>query len=113
MSMCGRDHIRARRMDLGVDGKGSGVDRPIAVDHLTTVIDQNQILGADHLEVHAKWVDPKMVKVLGIASRDVTSQTLIKSEMPEQSEGGGQPLLAVPPFVLDGGEGGELRWDTV
>ena len=38
------DHVRPRRMDLGMDGEGGGVHGPIALDDLAALVDQDQIL---------------------------------------------------------------------
>ena len=43
-----------------------------------------------------------MVEALGIPCRDVTGDPLVEAEPREETERGGQALLAVQPFVLDG-----------
>ena len=40
-----------------------------------------------------------MVEALGIACRDVAGDALVEAELPEQSEGGGEALLAVAALV--------------
>ncbi len=97
--MGGGHDIRSCRVDLGVDGEGGGVDRPVAVDHLPDLIDQEKVSDPDLLEVHAEWIDPEMVKMLGIPCRDVAGDPFVEAEMPKQAKGGGQALLAVSTLV--------------
>jgi hypothetical protein len=96
-----------------VDGEGRGVHRPVAIDDLTTVVDQDEVPHSDQLEIHPEWVDPEMVWPFGIPGRDVTGEPLVEPEMAKEAEGGGEALLAVPPLVLDIGEGGEMHRKAV
>ena len=54
MGVGGSHHIGTRRVDLGVNGEGGGVDRPVALDHLAVVVDQDQVGHPDVTEVHAE-----------------------------------------------------------
>ena len=65
-------------------------------------------LHADLLEAHPERVDPEVVEPLRVAGGDVTGHPFVEPELPEQSEGGGEALLAVQALVLDRLEGGEL-----
>ena len=105
--MGGRHHVGAGGVDLRVDGEGGGVDRPVAVDDLAAVVDQDEVLDPDELEAHPEWIDPEVVGALGIPDGDVTGQPLVEAELSEQPEGGGEALLAMPALVLDVVEGGE------
>src|SRR5271157_1608927 len=100
-------------MDLRMNGKCGRVHRPVAVHDLTTIVDQDEVLHADLLEVHPEGVDPEVIEELGIACGDVTCDSFVESELSEQTESGGEALLAVPPLVFDVVEPGELRRKTV
>ena len=55
--MRGRDDVRPRRMDLGVDQRKRGrIHRPVAVDDLATIVDEDEVLHSDLFEVHPEWV---------------------------------------------------------
>ena len=97
----GRHDVGAGGMDLRVDGEGGGVDRPVAVDHLAAVVDQDEVLHPDEFEAHPERIDPEVVGPLRIPCRDVSGEPLVESELSEQPEGGGETLLAVPALVLD------------
>ena len=56
------------------------------------------------LEMHSEWVDPEMVRTLGIARGDVAGHAFVKSKLGEEAEGGGKTLLAVAAFFLWSGE---------
>ena len=101
MRMGGRDDVRTSRVDLRVDREGRRVDRPIALDDLTAVVDQDEVPDPDELEVHAERVDPEVVEQLRVPCRDVAGDPFVESELSEQPERGGEPLLAVPALVLD------------
>ena len=96
-----------------MDGEGRQVHGPGAVDHLALVVHQDEVLDADHLEVHAERVDPEVVEELGIPGGDVAGDALVEPEVPEEPEGGGQALLAVPALVLDVVERRERHRNTV
>ena len=96
-----------------MDRERGAVERPVAVDDLTAMVDEQQISHANHLEVHPERVDPEVVEELGIARGDVTGGAFVESEVPEQSESGRQVLLAIPAFVLDVVELRELCGDAV
>ena len=98
--MGGGHHVGAGRVDLGVDGERGRVDRPVALDHLAVVVDQDQVGDPDVAEVHAEGVDPEVVESLGVAGGDVAGHALVEAELREQAEGGGQPLLAVEALLL-------------
>jgi hypothetical protein len=109
----GRHDIRSGGVHLRVDGEGGQVHRPVAVDHLTSVVDQDEVLHADHLEVHAERIDPEVVEELGVAGGDVTGNALVEPEMPEEAKGGGEALFAVPALVLGVVECGERHRESV
>ena len=69
-----------------------------------SVVHEQNVPDPDLLEVHAERVDPEVVVELGVAGGDVPGRTLVEAEVPEQAEGGGEPLLAVPPLLFDAAE---------
>jgi hypothetical protein len=109
----GGDHVGPRRVDLRVDRERGAVHRPVALDHLAALVDEQQILHGDVLEVHAQRIDPEVIESLRVARGDVTRNAFVESELSEQSERGGEALLAVAPFVLDVVELRELRRDSM
>jgi hypothetical protein len=96
-----------------VDGEGGGVDRPIAVDDLAAVVHQDEVFDANELEAHPEWVHPEVVGALRIPHGDVTGQPLVEPELPEQPEGGGETLLAMPALVLDVVEPGKAGRESI
>ena len=89
-------------VDLGVDGEGRAVDRPVALDHLAVVVDENEVAHPHMGERLAEGVDPEVVGPLRVAGRDVAGDALLVAEVGEEPEGGRQALLAVEPFLLRG-----------
>ena len=79
----------------------AAVDRPVALDDLALVVDQDEIGRADEVEAEPQRIDPEAIGPLWIASGHVTCDPFVEAEAPEQPEGGGQPLLDVGPLVLD------------
>jgi hypothetical protein len=107
------DDVGPGRVDLRVDRERSLVDRGVALDHLAAVVDADQVVDADHLEVHPERVDPEPVRVLRVADGDVAGHALVEPEPPEQAERGGEALLQVESVLLDvrelGDEAGQLQ----
>ena len=97
----GRHDVGAGGVDLRVDHERRRVQRPVALDDLALVVHEEQVLDPDVLEVHAERVDPEVVGQLGVAGGDVAGRALVEAEGPEDAEGGGEALLAVPALVLD------------
>ena len=75
---------------------------PVALDDVTLVVDEDEIADPDVGEGLAERVDPEVVGPLRVAGRDVPGHALLVAEVGEQAEGGGQALLAVEAFLLDG-----------
>ena len=74
-----------------------------------SVVHQQNVPDPDLLEVHAERVDPEVVVELGVARGDVPGRTLVEPEVPEQPEGRGEALFAVPPLLFDAAELREAR----
>ena len=94
------DDVGAGGVHLAVDHERRRVHRPVALDDLAVVVDEDEVLHPDLLEVHGERVDPEVVEQLGIAGRDVAGDALVEAELAEQAERRGQPLLAMPALVL-------------
>ena len=88
-------------VDMRVDHERGGVQRPVALDDLALCVHQHHVLDPDLLEVHAQRVDPEVVVPLRVVCGDVPGRAFVEAEMPEQPEGCGEALLAVPPLVID------------
>src|SRR4051794_29238829 len=100
-------------MDLRVDGECRPVERPVAVDELAAIVDQQQILYTDLLEAHPERIDPEVIEPLGVARGDVSRDSFIEPELAEQAERGSETLLAVPALVVNRREGRELRRGSI
>ena len=94
-------------MYLRVDGERGAVDHRVAFDHLTRVVDADEVGDTDVLEVHPERIDPEAVEVFGIAHGDVPGNSLVESELAEQAERRREALLAVQAFLLHGVERGK------
>ena len=78
------------------------VERPLALDDRALVADEQQVADPDVAEVHAERIDPEVVGQLGVAGGDVAGHALVEAESAEESEGRGEVLLSVQPFLFDG-----------
>ena len=109
----GRGHdVGPGGMDLRVDDERRRVHRAPAFDDLALVVDEEEVGHPDVPEVHGEGVDPEVVGELGVAGGDVSGHAFVEAEPGEQTEGGGQALLAMQALVLDRVEGrreGELH----
>lgn len=85
---CG-DYIGTGGVHAGMNGKGCSVHRVFSFDDFALMIHKNQIRRANLPEVHAEWVDPKMIELFRIARGDVPGDAFIETETREQPEGGG------------------------
>ncbi len=109
MGVSGGHDVGTSGVDLRVNREGGAVDRILPFHHLSVVVYQNQIGGANLAEVHAEGIDPEMIEVFGIAGGDVSGDAFVESEAREQAEGAGQTLLAMPAFLVQRGKVGGLR----
>jgi hypothetical protein len=75
----GSHYVGPRGVDLGVNREGSSIDGSLPFHYLAVVVYENQVGGANLTEVHAEGVDPEVIKVFRITSRDVTAP-LVESE---------------------------------
>ena len=79
------------------------------LDHLTVMVDQEEVAHPDVAEVHPERVDPEVVGHLGVAGGDVAGDAFVEAELGEQPERRRQPDLAVLPFLLNRVERGRNR----
>ena len=100
--------VGAGLVHLGVDGEGGTVDGPVALDHLTVVVDPDEVRGPDEAEGQAERVHPERVGELGVAGGEVAGHALVEAEPVEEPEGRGHPLLDVGPLRLHRVEGRQL-----
>ena len=105
--MGGRDHVGAGLVDLGVDGECRLVHRQASLDDLAVCVDEQQVGHFDLAEADAERVHPEVVVVLRVAGGDVARHPLVEPELGEETEPGGQPLLAVQALLVDRGEIGQ------
>ena len=108
MGVGGGHDVGPGGVDLGVDGEGGAVDRPVALDDLALVVEQHQVADPDVGEGLAERVDPEVVGQLRVAGGDVPGDALLVAEVGEEPEGGGQALLAVEALLLHGLEDGRV-----
>src|SRR6516165_5362207 len=93
-------------MDRRVDRERGGVDGTSALDHLTLVVDQDEVRHSHVTETHPEGVHPEVVGQLRVACRDVAGDALGEAEAAEEPQRTGQLLLAVEAFLFERGE----RW---
>src|SRR5882757_7191692 len=84
-----------------MNGKRSGVDRPMALNDLAAVIDADQVGDLDQAKVHPERIDPERVDEFRIARGDVTDHPLVKAEFREQPEACRKALLAMQALLAD------------
>src|ERR1700744_2198169 len=109
MSMCGCQRVGTGFVHPGGDHERSAVDRAGPFDHIALVVDQDKVGCLDSVERHTKWIDPEILWVFGVAHRDVAGDALGEAELTEESEPGGELLLAVLALRFDRAEGRRLR----
>src|SRR5271169_3799181 len=107
MRRCQR--IGAGLVHPGMDHKRCPVNRTSPFDHIALVIDQDKVGGFDSVERHPEWIHPEILGVFVLSYRDVTCYTFGEAEPAEESEPGGQLLLAVLALRLDRAEDRRLR----
>src|SRR5579864_7161702 len=100
MRVCGGNDIGTGRVHLRVNGKRGGIHRISAFHHLATMIDENQIRGANLSEMHAERVDPEVIPPLRITRGDMTRDALVKSEQREETKCRGQPLFPMAALLF-------------
>src|SRR5262249_17511444 len=84
------------------------VDRPRALDHVTVVVDEDEVADPHQAEVQAERVDPEVIEPFGIPDRDVPRRALVVAEPGPDAERRGQLLLAGGTLLLGRGERREL-----
>ena len=84
-----------------MDGEGGDIQGPVAMDDLTPLVDEQEVLHADVREAHPEGIHPEVVEQLGVARGDVTRHPFVETELAEQSERRREALFAVSSFVLD------------
>lgn len=101
--MARRVHVRARLVDLAVDGEGGAVDGQLgaALEHAPALVDEHEVRHADLAKVPRQRVDPEPSRVLRVAQRDVAGDPLVEALAREDAEGGGEV-----PLVVGAGGGG-------
>ena len=65
--MRGRHHVGSGRVDLRMNGKGGRVEQAVALDHITAIVDENQIGHTQQAEGKTERIDPEVVQELGVA----------------------------------------------
>ena len=72
--MGGRIDIRPGFMDGGMQDKGGPIDGPVAIDHLTGMVHQNQVAHPHLPERPGKGIDPEQVWIFRIAHGDMAGR---------------------------------------
>src|SRR5215467_1581424 len=104
MGMCRRDHIGTRVMDARMNRERCNVDWMLAFNHLADRVHQNQVRDSDTPKMHAKGIDPEVIRPFRIACRNVSCRALVEAEFGKKAEGRGQAFFAMPAFLFDGCE---------
>ena len=108
MAMGRTENIRPCCMNSAVDHVCRRIQQPAfpAINHLSTVIDLNQITLLDQAERHAKGVYPERSWVNGVAQGDMSSYALVETVLAKDTECRGEAALEVVALIVWGGEFG-------
>ena len=101
------NHVRARGVDLRVNGECRSIYRVVAFDDLAAMVHKDQVRRADLAEMHPEWIYPEMVQSLWVAGRDVAGYSFIKFETRKEAKCGGQHAFAMQAFL---GWSGKFWW---
>ena len=82
---CG-NYVGTCAVHTGMNRESRSIHRVSSFDDLSLMIHKNQIRRANLPEVHPERVDPKMIELFWVASRDMASDTLGESETREKPE---------------------------
>ena len=96
-------------MQLCVDGKGRGVERALALYHVSIEIHQQQVRGANAVPGDAERVCPEAVLALGVAHGDVPRHPVVVPKLREDAACPCEPRLAMGALLGQVGEGGRLQ----
>jgi hypothetical protein len=97
----GSDDIGPGRVHCPMDAERRSVDLPLALDDVALLVHHDEVADLDQAEVHAQWVHPEAVDVLGVTGGDVARHTLVEPHLGEEPERGGELLLAIQPLLVD------------
>ena len=65
-------------VDAGMYVEPSRVDNVhVAPNHVAFIIDQNKVFGSHMVEASAKWIDPEVIRKLGVADSHMATRALI------------------------------------
>ncbi len=98
----GSHHVGTRLVQRRVDREGGGVDPAVTLDDLALRVHEDEVRHRDVTEGHAERVHPEVVEALGVARGDVPGDALLEPELGEETETGGEALLAVLALLLGG-----------
>ena len=84
MRVCGRDHIGAGGVHLGMDRERGPVQVAVTFDDVALLAHENQVGNPDVAEVDAEGVDPEVVEALRVPRGDVTGDTFVEPEPGEE-----------------------------
>src|SRR3989442_3694525 len=99
--MCCGDDVRTRRMHVGVNRKGRGIQGILAFHHLAAMIHQDQVRDADLAEVHPERIHPEVIPAFWIAGGDVACHSFVEAEAGKEPEGSGKPLFAMLSLLFE------------
>ena len=91
-------------MDGGMQHKGGPIDGPVAIDHLSGMVHQNQITHPHEPKGTGKGVDPEMVWIFRIAHGDMAGHAFAKARASKHPQGPGQVAEPIAPFLGPGCE---------
>src|SRR5215470_18989448 len=94
------DDVRPRVMNARMNREGSDIHGAIAFHDFAFCIHQDQVRGANMVEMHAERVDPEMVGAFGIARGDMAGHAFVETKLGKQAESGSETLLAMPALLL-------------
>lgn len=108
MAVCCAHNIRPRLVDRRMDHIRRSIQQPVLApsNHLSCMVDEDQIGFVHHAESAAERVDPKAVWLYRIAERDMACNALVVSVFAEDAEGGCEAafeIFALFMLVFEGG----------
>ncbi len=96
--MAHRQNIGMRLVHRRMQHKAGPIDSMLALDHLTVMVDQNQVRNLDLRKMHGHRVGPVQRWTLWVAHRQVAGKAVVKTLQSESPASGDQALLAVLPL---------------
>ena len=77
------------------------------------MVDQEKVAHANLLKTHTERVDPEAIRMLRVASGDVSCNSLVKAKSAEDTKRCCQALLSVPPLFVERTLLKRIEWNAI